>query len=598
MPADWKIGSRIKNRWEIHGIKRGGMGVVYIVYDHEWKEAFAAKTFQDEVFARNPATANWFTQEALTWINLDLHQNITQARFVENIEGKPFLFLEYVSGGDLSRWIGTPRLTEDLPQVLRFAIQFCDGMIHATAKGVKAHRDIKPQNCLVTEDGTLKITDFGLAKAFDDSELQPAFAGMPGIAGLIILQSQTGMGAGTPPYMAPEQFLDAKHVDVRADIYSFGIMLYLMATGQLPFVGRTGEDFALLHMRAAAPSLIGDFQSLNVIVQTCLAKTAGKRFQDFSELRNILSTVFERETGKKATDPVGGMTLSALQWVAKGVSLRALGRKDEQLQCYEKALSMNPALALAWANKSGALLELGRAQEALNCASRALKHDPWLESAWFNKALSLSAVGRHEEAADCFDDVLIHNPRSDGAWYSKGCAFGELGNQAEAIKCYEQALRLNPLMDAAWNNMGEAWHKLDHPSRAVECYDKALTLNQRNADAWLNKGATLGELGQVQEEFYCYERALAINPADAEVWHSKGVSFEEMGKLEDALACYGKAIEFQPELGKSWFKKGLLLFNKFHDYEGALTCFHRAVARGVPQAQVSVIQCLAKLASP
>src|SRR6266581_580367 len=171
MAAAWQIGYKIKNRWEINKILRGGMGIVYIVQDHELGQTMAAKTFQKEVFARNPQIAHRFEQEARAWINLDLHQNVTCALFAEIIEGQPFLFLEYVSGGDMSSWIGTPRLTEDLPQVLRFAIQFCDGMNHVLSKGIKAHRDIKPQNCLITEDRTLKVTDFGLAKVFDGTRL-------------------------------------------------------------------------------------------------------------------------------------------------------------------------------------------------------------------------------------------------------------------------------------------------------------------------------------------------------------------------------------------------------------------------------------------
>ena len=243
--SDWQIGDKIQNRWEIYKILRGGIGIVYIVYDHEWREPFAAKTFQDEVFAKNPQTADRFTQEALAWVNLDAHQNVTQARFVQTTEGKPFLFLEYVSGGNLSRWIGTPRLSEDLPQVIRFAIQICDGMAHALSKGIKAHGDIKPQNCLITEDGTLKVTDFGLAKVFDDASVADLASGetvgeektpgglsgslsgrqlgseasaqlTPNVPGLSIGLSRSGAAAGTCTHMAPEQFDDAKHVDVRA----------------------------------------------------------------------------------------------------------------------------------------------------------------------------------------------------------------------------------------------------------------------------------------------------------------------------------------------------------------------------------------------
>jgi len=124
MATNWKFGDRIQNRWEIHHILGGrgksGMGIVYVVYDHEYHIVHAAKTFQDEVFASNPRIAERFIQESLNWINLDAHPNIAQALVVKQVGDKPFVFVEYFSEGDLSRWIGTPRLTENLPQVLRF----------------------------------------------------------------------------------------------------------------------------------------------------------------------------------------------------------------------------------------------------------------------------------------------------------------------------------------------------------------------------------------------------------------------------------------------------------------------------------------------
>src|SRR2546430_1770505 len=116
MNQDWQIGDKIENRWEIYKIiKSGGMGIVYVVYDHqrEW-EVLAAKTFRQELFDCNPATAERFCKEARVWIGLDLHQNVTQAQFVTNIHGRPFLFMEYIAGGDLQPWIGSPRLTKDL----------------------------------------------------------------------------------------------------------------------------------------------------------------------------------------------------------------------------------------------------------------------------------------------------------------------------------------------------------------------------------------------------------------------------------------------------------------------------------------------------
>jgi len=97
--SNWGIGEVVQGHWEVQRILQGGMGVVFIVFDREWREAFAAKTFQDEVFARNPNIKDRFEKEAWAWVNLDLHENITKARLFHVISGKPFLFLEYVSGG-------------------------------------------------------------------------------------------------------------------------------------------------------------------------------------------------------------------------------------------------------------------------------------------------------------------------------------------------------------------------------------------------------------------------------------------------------------------------------------------------------------------
>src|SRR5260370_27296913 len=133
----WRVGDTIQKRWKVHRILLGGMGIVYLVYDNEARQPFAAKTFREDVFAKQPDIAARFRNEARAWIELDRHENVTRAHFVQNVKGRPLLFLEYVTGGDLSRWIGSPRLTEDPRQLLSFSIQVCDGMIQAGGRGIK-----------------------------------------------------------------------------------------------------------------------------------------------------------------------------------------------------------------------------------------------------------------------------------------------------------------------------------------------------------------------------------------------------------------------------------------------------------------------------
>ena len=235
----WQIGDKIENRYEVHDIKGGegksGFGIVYICYDHEFKAPVAIKTFQERFFFSQKARDD-FTNEALTWIKLDKHKNIVKAYYVKNIEGRPYIFQEYVAGGNLDDWLYTKQL--DLPLALNFAIQFCNGMDYACEKMGLIHRDIKPGDILLTVDKTVKITDFGLAKAIEVKTEQ-----MEVPSDLSYVQSSV---AGTPLYMAPEQFT-GREIDTRADIYSFGIVLYQMVANGYPYPRK--NSWLVMHLK-------------------------------------------------------------------------------------------------------------------------------------------------------------------------------------------------------------------------------------------------------------------------------------------------------------------------------------------------------------
>jgi len=551
--SPWQIGDQIQGRWEIYKILQGGVGVVYVVYDHLFHEPFAAKTFRDEVFARNALIADRFTKEALAWVRLDVHPNVTQARMVERIEGKPFLFLEYVSGGDLASWIGTPRLTEDLAQLLRFAIQFCDGMIHALLKGIRAHRDIKPRNCLITGDGVLKVTDFGLAKLVEDEKL----AGIPDLAARGNDFGLTSAAVGTCTHMAPEQFDNARQVDLRADIYSFGVMLYQMVTGELPFVGQSWQELEHLHKTQPPACLTGTDRRLADVIQTCLAKDPACRFSDFMQLRDRLGGIYQSFVGSPAPEPARGAALTAVEWTNKGSSLDNLGRRKESIACYEVALRLDPQLVSAWFNKGVALFASGRVEEAIACYEQALKLDPRAERAWSNKGVALKSLGRIEEAIACYDRALQLNPRYANAWVNKGVALRALGRTNEALAHYERALKLNPGDENGWTNRGNALYATGRPEEAVVCYDRALALNSGLELTWLNKGMALNALGRHEESLNCFDIALEINP-----------------RLEQA-----------------WFLRGMTLVNAFQRYREALPYLEEAERLGLKEAARALALC-------
>jgi len=146
----WSVGDLIRDRYEVYDIKAGGFGIVYIVYDHNDGFPYAIKTLQDRHLV-NPFTAERFIREAEVWIRLGRHQNVVRAFFVDKIDNHPYIFLECVVGSNLRKAISGGPLPKRM--VMRYAIQFCRGMVHAQKKipGF-AHLDIKPENCLLTEE--------------------------------------------------------------------------------------------------------------------------------------------------------------------------------------------------------------------------------------------------------------------------------------------------------------------------------------------------------------------------------------------------------------------------------------------------------------
>jgi tetratricopeptide (TPR) repeat protein len=557
MSTNWRVGDKIQGRWEVYKILQGGVGVVYIVYDHAFREPFAAKTFRDEIVAYNPAVAEQFSREGLAWVQLDLHPNVVQARMVEKIEGKPFVFLEFVSGGDLGGWIGSPLLTEDLPQVLRFAIQFCDGMNHVMSKNIRAHRDIKPRNCLITSDNTLKITDFGLAMLSDDEvRAKPPRGGGAD-------EHATSQTMGTCTHMAPEQFDNPDQVDTRADTYAFGVMLYQMIKGELPFTGHSWEELEHLHKNQTAPYLDRAPKPLAELVAGCLCKNPQGRPANFNQLRSRLEEIYKSLVGTPPPRPLQDAALTAAQWNNKGSSLDHLSRREEAIECYDTALRLDPTLVAAWLNKGITLYAAGRASNALACYEKGLALDAKSERLWSQKGVVLKSLGDAEKAIDCYERAISLNPRYPNAWVNKGVALKALGKPAEALACYQFALRLNPKDVHAWTNKGNALFSLKRYAEALAAYDGALSLDSSLSLAWLNKG----------------------------------ISLSALARFEEALQCYGTAIETGPQLAQAWFLRGATLVNSFQEYREAIPYLEEAERLGMKEAREVLAVCRNMLVS-
>jgi serine/threonine protein kinase len=214
-------------------IAEGGMGTVYKAQHRETGEVVAIKIVPPTA-ARNPTLLKRFEREFMTAQKID-HPNVVKALEFNGTCATPFLVMEFVDGESVGQRIERHGcIPED--EAVRMISQVSQGL-HRAHKQNLIHRDVKPDNILLTKDGVAKLTDLGLVKNNEDD----------------FNLTRTGRGLGTPHFMAPEQFRDAKGVDIRCDIYSLGATLYMMITGDLPFGQCTALECFMKKMRNDIP---------------------------------------------------------------------------------------------------------------------------------------------------------------------------------------------------------------------------------------------------------------------------------------------------------------------------------------------------------
>jgi serine/threonine-protein kinase len=267
-PSGKKKVSQLGDFKLVKKLGQGGMGTVYLANQVSLDRKVAVKTLSPE-FAKKGDFVKRFIREARSMAKLQ-HQNIVQVYAADSHSGVHYAAIEFVDGQSMQDWmndLGKLSVGDALYSVIVCA----DALRHAHELNM-IHRDIKPDNILVTKKGVVKVADFGLAKALDED----------------VSMTQSGTGLGTPLYMAPEQARNAKHVDQRTDIYALGSTLYYFLTGKLPFAGdntleliiakEKGQFTSARKLNSAVP------ERLDLMIDKMMAKDPAHRYGDCGEI--------------------------------------------------------------------------------------------------------------------------------------------------------------------------------------------------------------------------------------------------------------------------------------------------------------------------
>jgi serine/threonine protein kinase/Flp pilus assembly protein TadD len=515
-------GDMLGGRYEIlEQLGQGGMGSVYKAIDHELERIIALKTVRPDL-ASNAGMLRRLKQEILLARNIT-HQNVIRIHDIGVTEGLRFITMEYCEGEDLGSYLhrqGKVSASESIA-IIR---QICEGLEAAHKMGV-IHRDLKPQNILISQKNEVRILDFGLARSLESGNL-----------------TRSGLLVGTPNYMSPEQAL-GDEINVQSDIYSVGLIWFELLIGRLPFKGETSMARLIERTRVAAPAPAALDPTIppnvNDAIVRCLQIDPKLRFPSVTALLDQIGRTHSPSASGSALSASGTVAaprpgLTRARLLAGGVlSLlllsgsayyvtRSLNKPVSSGPAPAPPVSLNPEahdLALRGFDVLQHRRDRNSVQSALDFFNQALMKDQ-------NSALAWSGIA--DASLEMFR--LTH----DTIWNSK------------ALDAARQAVRRDPNLPEVQFALGSVLTQSGHYADALAAIQKALTARPDSADGYDRLGNVLIRMGRADEGLQALDKAVAIGKFDPYTHDALARAYYSLGRNDDALREFQREAELRP----------------------------------------------------
>ncbi len=543
------------------GEGKSGMGVVYLVTSRKFDRPFVLKTFQKD----NNNSVERFRSEAEVWVATGIHSNIVQALFVDEINEKLFIGAEYIAPDEYGRNTITDYLKQggtSNQNIIKWTAQFCYGMNQAISKGMKVHRDVKPDNLMVDANGNLKITDFGLSKfnnefkdlnasidQKDKGGFLNKFKGLFGNQKIEVKNiglTNEGSFLGTILYASPEQIINSSNVDFRSDIYSFGIVLYqLISLGSFPYslVGKTTiETLALMHLQEPIVKINHPLAS---IAYKCLSRNINQRYQTFQELLKDLKSIADSLKIKLPNNKTE-VDASLRELYIQSFTYRSLGDLNKAKELITKYISQDKNDSSAWSLKGRIEYEQGDTKEAIKSTLISYELEANNSQTCNNLGIFYKQQNDLPNAERYLYEAIEIDPYNSGALTNSAILYEEKGNFPLAADLIVRAIKLAPDKKTLHFNAGNIAANVSrqkHFDKAINILELLIKVDKGNINNWFNLGLNYQLTQRPNEAIKCFKYVEQQMPDDEQTLISLVKLNGEIGNYDEAIKYCEKLLD-------------------------------------------------------
>jgi eukaryotic-like serine/threonine-protein kinase len=584
---DLSPGSRVGHFRVKALLGRGGVGVVYRAEDESLRREVALKVLppfhMDDVERRRLLLRE---ARAAAAVN---HPNIATIHEVGEAAGRVYIAMELIHGQTLRQRLGAGPMPVE--ESIGIARQVLRGLQRAHKAGL-IHRDLKPDNIIVAEDGLAKVLDFGLAKQGAQPPADWSNSDADAVTAIHPRATINGAVPGTPRYMSPEQVQDLE-VNLQSDLFSFGVVLYEMLSGRCPFNGRTIVDLfsAIVYARHEPLAKVNPEISpaLSHIVDRCLAKDPEERYPDCANLLREIDRLFPAARSYTAAKAAG-------LW--RGGSRRGRRRRFFTLQSAAFAAGLAAVLGIgavvAVSRRKGPSAEVPKAPALLPTALTDLpppaSPSPDAQAA-YRAALQSIRDGNWGQAEENLRRAITLDPLMGAAHLRIALSLEQSGSMAEARESYNRAVQgrtalserdqallhaLEPVFNAeppdpplTARRLGEAtlrfpldaelfllfaYFENNDRDASLRAVRRASELDPQYADAWQLLGWRLDDADRPEEALGAFDRCVAISPAAADCRGARAELYGFLGRCAAKEEDLRRAISTNPKADLSWYQ--------------------------------------------